>query len=198
LALSTDRGETWERFKPNAPIPTTFGGIASLALYRGVLYIGESDEVYRSTDLGRTVDTVSTGLGRGPDGNGTITDISITSTYMVAGSIGQWVWIRPLSQVLPPASTDGAVSPYALRLEQNRPNPTGSTSYIPYTLTSPGYVSLKLYNGSSQEIATLVNERKEAGEHIANVDVFALPGGIYYYRLSVDGSSLTRRMLVVK
>jgi hypothetical protein len=57
---------------------------------------------------------------------------------------------------------------------------------------------MKLYNAASMEIGTLVNVRREAGEHAIMVDMSDLPAGIYYYRLSVDGSSLTRRMLVVK
>jgi hypothetical protein len=69
---------------------------------------------------------------------------------------------------------------------------------IAYTLPAYAPVTLKLYNAMMQEVATVVDEPKEAGEHHVTLDAGALPSGVYYYRLSTGASSLTRRMVVVK
>jgi hypothetical protein len=163
------------------------------------VYLGGRNHLFfRSTDQGRTWDTITNGLGAGSLETTIVTDISITSTHMVLGSSTRWVWIRPLSEVLPPASIDNIASPYAIRLEQNAPNPVSSAGSISYTLTAPGYITLKLYDAASREVATLVDERREAGDHAVHVEVGGLPAGIYFYRLTSEGSSLLRRMIVVK
>jgi photosystem II stability/assembly factor-like uncharacterized protein len=198
FVASTDNGETWEYFIPKLPRAGMSTIIWSMAIYEGTLYLGGEERFFRSTDLGKTWDTISAGFDPTAPGTIIVTDISITSTQMILGSITSWVWGRLLSEVLPPAGIDAVASPYAIRLEQSIPNPTSAHARISYTLPFTGHVVVKLYNAASMEIGTLVNERQEAGEHAMVVDMSDLPAGIYYYRLSVDGSSLTRRMLVVK
>ena len=49
-------------------------------------------------------------------------------------------------------------------------------------------VSLKIYNAQGQEVAVVLNEKLQEGEHTVRWDAGALPAGVYYFRLSiVDG-----------
>ena len=59
-------------------------------------------------------------------------------------------------------------------------------------------VSIVVYNVSGQKIADLVNGNHEAGVHEVLFDGSALPSGVYFYRLSTEHYTATRRMLLIK
>ena len=69
------------------------------------------------------------------------------------------------------------------QLDQNYPNPFYIETTIKYYIPRSGIVVLKIYNLSGQEIKTLVNGSKTAGEHSITWRPEGLPGGMYYYRL---------------
>jgi hypothetical protein len=48
------------------------------------------------------------------------------------------------------------------------------------------------------EISSLVNEEKKPGEYEIEFSTVALPSGIYFYKLSTGGFSITRKMLLLK
>ena len=49
-----------------------------------------------------------------------------------------------------------------------------------------------------QKVATLVNERLNAGEHTFNFKADNLSSGIYIYRLQSASQSITKRMTLIK
>jgi hypothetical protein len=59
-------------------------------------------------------------------------------------------------------------------------------------------ITLKVYDLRGQEMATLVNERKSAGEHRVNFDASRLASGIYFYKLTAGRFSETKKMLLVR
>ena len=59
-------------------------------------------------------------------------------------------------------------------------------------------VKLKVYNILGNEVATLVNEKKNAGSHEVEFDGGNFASGIYYYELRADGYSEAKRMLLIK
>ena len=62
-----------------------------------------------------------------------------------------------------------------------------------------GFVSLKVFNVLGNEIATLVNEKKNPGSYEVEFDGSNLPSGVYFYSLSVDGSLVdSKRMILLK
>lgn len=88
--------------------------------------------------------------------------------------------------------------PASFTLSQNYPNPFNSQTVISYTLPEPSHVTLSVYNLLGQKIATLVDEHQPAGEHNVSWVAHELPSGIYFYRLSTDFASETKKMLLVK
>lgn len=80
--------------------------------------------------------------------------------------------------------------PRAFALEQNYPNPFNPTTTIAFSLPAGTRhaVSLRVYDVLGRDVATLVNEVKEPGEHHIPFDASALSSGMYFYQLRVAGS----------
>jgi len=81
---------------------------------------------------------------------------------------------------------------------QNYPNPFSSSTTISFTLTHSNKVLLNIYNINGTQVATLVNGQLSAGNHKFQWNAQAMPGGIYYYKLSGNSFSQTKRMVVSK
>ncbi|WP_298540062.1 lytic polysaccharide monooxygenase [uncultured Aquimarina sp.] len=82
-------------------------------------------------------------------------------------------------------------------LEQNYPNPFSGQSTIKYSLESESSVNIKVYDILGQEVATLVDEVKNAGEHEIIFNADRIQGnGIYFYVFKVGNYKETRRMVI--
>jgi len=83
-------------------------------------------------------------------------------------------------------------------LYQNYPNPFNPTTSIIYQLKDEGFVQLKVFNSLGQEIATLVNEKQNAGKYEVKFDASRLPSGIYFYSIRVNDFVQTKKMTLLK
>ncbi len=91
----------------------------------------------------------------------------------------------------------------ALQLDQNVPNPFNPTTTIRFVLPAPGEVRLDVFDVRGSRVATLVDERLDAGAHAATWNGRdgagrAVASGAYFYRLRAAGRVVTRKMLLVK
>lgn len=84
-------------------------------------------------------------------------------------------------------------------LNQNYPNPFNPTTQISYQIAENSDVTLKVFDITGREKATLVNTRQTAGKYTVYFDASSLPSGVYFYRLAtLDGFVKTKRMMLVK
>jgi hypothetical protein len=85
-------------------------------------------------------------------------------------------------------------------LSQNYPNPFNPSTRINYELRNTNYVSLKVFNSTGKEVATLINEKQNAGSYAVdfNSTEFNLPSGIYFYTLNAGEFKETRKMILIK
>ncbi len=83
-------------------------------------------------------------------------------------------------------------------LSNNYPNPFNPSTTIKYQLPEPGLVTIKVYDVLGNEIATLVNEEKPAGNFEIEFDGTGLPSGIYFYRLQTESYAETKKMVLLK
>lgn len=83
-------------------------------------------------------------------------------------------------------------------LNQNYPNPFNPSTNISYNLKKAGFVSLVVYDNLGKEIMQLVNQNQAMGNYEINFNFEGLESGIYYYRITVNGFSETRKMVMVK
>ena len=91
-----------------------------------------------------------------------------------------------------------ALSPSAIRLSQNYPNPFKGETRIRFSTPHSGQVKLVVYDALGRSIATLVNRVVPAGTHEVTFDASHLVNGMYLYRLEAGGASQTRGMMLMK
>ena len=83
-------------------------------------------------------------------------------------------------------------------LFQNYPNPFNPSTRINYNVGEPGLVQLKVYNILGVEVATLVNEQQNSGNYTVDFDAARFSSGVYFYSLSVNNFTQTRKMILEK
>jgi len=84
-------------------------------------------------------------------------------------------------------------------LGQNYPNPFNSSTKITYSISHSDFVILKIYNLLGQEVQTLVNKFKRAGNHTINFDAKNCSSGIYLYKLQVGNyTTETKKMILMR
>jgi len=118
------------------------------------------------------------------------------------------VWYE---NVISGVNDDNTLSvPVQFQLYNNYPNPFNPGTNIQYTVGSRQFVSLKVYDVLGNEIATLVNQEKPAGEYEVEFNshsssVRNLPSGLYFYQLrsvpstgSGQGFVETKKMILLK
>jgi hypothetical protein len=88
--------------------------------------------------------------------------------------------------------------PQQYALNQNYPNPFNPTTMIQYQLPAQGFVTLKVYDVMGREVATLVNQKMNAGIHSAPFDGSRISSGVYFYRITADKYTATKKLLLLK
>jgi photosystem II stability/assembly factor-like uncharacterized protein len=83
-------------------------------------------------------------------------------------------------------------------LSQNYPNPFNPVTTINYQLPTAGIVTLKVYDILGREVATLVNEFKQAGFYKAAFNGSSLASGVYIYELRVNEFRTVKKLTVLK
>jgi hypothetical protein len=88
--------------------------------------------------------------------------------------------------------------PAQFTLEQNFPNPFNPITTIAFTVTKAATVRLVVADLLGQEVAILADGKFDAGKHVRVFDAGNLASGMYLSRLSVNGSSVARKMMLVR
>ncbi len=91
-----------------------------------------------------------------------------------------------------------SVVPDNYALGQNYPNPFNPSTKIDYSVKANGNVSIKVYNVLGKEVATLVNEFRNAGIYTVNFDASSLSSGVYFYTIQTGGFTNTKKMMLIK
>ncbi len=141
------------------------------------------------------------GNGTSPWGYGlTVMD---DGSYILAGD--QWNGpatgqdVRVFKLGWPSPATEVIQKPELLTVALSfTPNPFNATTQIKYTLPQAGRVSLRVYDVTGREVAVLVDAVMTAGEQRVTFEGRGLASGIYFVRLDGGGTSVTRKILLVR
>ncbi len=88
--------------------------------------------------------------------------------------------------------------PSEFALHQNYPNPFNPGTEIRYQISEVSNVTLKVFDVLGKEVATLVNERLNAGSYEATWNAADFPSGVYMIRLSAGEKSATGKAVLMK
>ncbi len=121
-------------------------------------------------------------------------------TYGIGGfPVGDLNWFPEKYDLWTPIiERPGAKIPTGFTLSQNFPNPFNPSTVITYQLPISSQVTLKLYDILGREMATLVNEKQNAGSYSVTFDAGKLASGIYFYRLSAGTYVNVKKLVLVK
>ena len=93
---------------------------------------------------------------------------------------------------------DKEVLPSRFALKQNYPNPFNPVTNISYSIEKSSNVTLKLYDVRGGLVQTLLSKRINAGSHDYTLDASNLPSGVYFYTMSVNNVSKTKKLILMK
>jgi len=79
---------------------------------------------------------------------------------------------------------------------QNYPNPVVGRTAININLTQPGTLNLAVTNVVGQQVMNYNKGAVNSGNHQFVIDGSGLPAGIYFYTVTVNNQSVTKRMIV--
>jgi hypothetical protein len=101
------------------------------------------------------------------------------------------------------AGSPAAVTNATFTLAPINPNPISRPTQIQYSLREPGQVNLGVFNILGQQVATLVDGNQASGSHTASWRLrddkgAMVPNGIYFFKLTANGQTITRRAMVVR
>jgi photosystem II stability/assembly factor-like uncharacterized protein len=157
---------------------------------------GDNGTIYRTTNQGAWWDSTVTG-----------TDQIIYSLHMAntstgwavgnfgtilkttnGGGTGFTIGIQPISNEIP----------NEFKLLQNYPNPFNPSTKIKFQISKSGFTKLTVFDPTGSEVGVLVNSVLNPGTYEINFDGSGLASGVYYYMLSSENYTSTRKMILIK
>ena len=88
--------------------------------------------------------------------------------------------------------------PDFLALHSAYPNPFNAVTHLSYDIPEPTMVSLKVYDITGKEVATLAHGNHVPNRYAVSWDANGLQGGIYFIRLQTTKGVLTSKVVLVK
>lgn len=105
--------------------------------------------------------------------------------------------VYDLSGVVGIADENVALNEFELK--QNYPNPFNPVTNIEFKLDKTARVTLEVFNSLGQKVATILNnELRNSGVNEVTFDASELPSGVYTYKLTVQGKSAAKKMVLMK
>lgn len=187
---STNSGANWAAAAPvPGAAPSDLHAVGS-ALFAGV----NNNGVFISTNNGGSWTTIRTGL---PTTGIVYHLLTNDATQLYCATDTRGVWRRPLSEVTAVRELSEQI-PVHTALDQNYPNPFNPSTVIRFSVQRAEPVRLAVYDLLGREVAVLVDGTLAAGSYETTLDASGLSSGVYLYRLTASGNSLTRRMVLAR
>jgi len=120
--------------------------------------------------------------------------------YAIGGVIDGGSFTGANEEFTPSGGVEGkptAGLPEVFSLSQNYPNPFNPITKIKYSLPTGDWVKLEVYDILGHEVATLVNQYQNAGQHSVQWKAEVI-SGIYFYRIHTGEYVATGRMVLIQ
>jgi hypothetical protein len=89
--------------------------------------------------------------------------------------------------------------PVTFYLSQNYPNPFNPVTRIDFSLSKASEVKIVVFDVLGKQVVELVNNKLQAGSHVAEFEANNLASGMYFYSMYIDGALFgTKKMILMK
>lgn len=88
--------------------------------------------------------------------------------------------------------------PKEYALQQNYPNPFNPSTIFKYSVKSKGFIEISIYDILGRKIETIINKEQNPGTYTVQFDAASLSSGVYFYKLTAEGFSETKKMMLTK
>jgi hypothetical protein len=93
--------------------------------------------------------------------------------------------------------------PRVASLEPNYPNPFNTETVLPYRVSMPGAIQIKVYDLSGQLVRNLTNSYHNAGRYTVSWDgtneqTDIVSSGVYLVSMQAEGAMKTRKIMLMK
>ena len=88
--------------------------------------------------------------------------------------------------------------PKEYSLKQNYPNPFNPVTFMEYSIVKGGFVDLTIYDILGRVVEKIIDMQQKPGTYKIQYDASKLSSGIYFYTLSANEYTQTRKMIVTK
>ncbi|MCP4580770.1 MAG: DUF1565 domain-containing protein [candidate division Zixibacteria bacterium] len=88
--------------------------------------------------------------------------------------------------------------PNRFAISQNYPNPFNAVTTIGFAIPEPQQVSLKIYDVLGREVASLLDDYLQAGDHSVTWDAADKASSVYYYKIQTSRHSDIQKMILLK
>jgi hypothetical protein len=89
-------------------------------------------------------------------------------------------------------------APEYFTLYQNYPNPFNPTTNISYSIPTNSRVVIKIYNVAGREVEIIENSERSAGTYTITFDAKQLASGVYFYTLTANNHSASKKFVLMK
>jgi len=131
---------------------------------------------------------------------GEIADISFTDEGVYVLSSGAEMFRFDPIEYASSVDTEepGVELPRAYSLNQNYPNPFGAQTTIQFSIPAAQDVRLEVYDVLGRRVSVLHDGGLPAGQHEVRFEAPNLTNGMYLYRLTTPGGSVTKSMVLLR
>jgi len=202
LLYTADWGSTWQQI--SAPGNNDFVSIVSQTGLYTTWYVRKDNKIYYKDYNGSWTYSYISPLGDYMN----MGNIVLSQTDLFAVRNNGKISYRFIS---PPPLGINLISPNvpeSFSLSQNYPNPFNPTTKIRFSVPAPlssgegpgvgSHAKLIIYDILSREIQTIVNEQLSPGIYEVEFDGTNYPSGVYYYMLTTENFSETKKMVILK
>ncbi len=90
------------------------------------------------------------------------------------------------------------IVPNNISLKQNYPNPFNPNTKISFSIKEHSNVSLEVFDLLGRVITIIVDDELQSGSYSVDFNASQFPSGVYFYRLSVNGNIISKKMILEK
>lgn len=189
---TTNGGLNWTSITGNLPLISSNSIILRTVAPR-MLFVGTDVGIFQSTNDGANWISFNSGF---PSVQVYDMKYKISAGLILVATHGRGCWTFNLNSSLGIDPFGQIPSEY--KLSQNYPNPFNPVTNIEFDLAKYGNATLEIYDISGKILEQLVNGKFNAGHYQVKWDASKYASGTYFYKLTTDNFTETKKMVLLK